>query len=264
MNSLGNNRPFNHSGVDYRHPLGGACCHHPEPVEVHLHPSAEPLFSLCGISMKRDDRIILENVNLTVNRGDFVAITGPNGGGKTTLLRIILGLLKPTAGKVEFSGKRQSIGYLPQKNMIDSQFPLCVNEVIKSGLLGLKGLSDYDKDSKVKETLRQIELSDLGDRPIGRLSGGQLQRVLLGRAIIADPKLLVLDEPLSYIDKHFESHIYRLIAEIAPHCTILLVSHEMTMIASMANRHLLVDRHVAECSASHHFSTSECDDELLN
>lgn len=242
---------------------GGACCHHPNPVEVHLHPTAEPVFSLHNICMKREDRVILEDVNLTVNKGDFVAITGPNGGGKTTLLRIILGLLKPTSGKVNFVSSRKSIGYLPQKNMIDSQFPLTVHEVIESGLLGIKGLSKKEKEEMVGHVLNQIELPKLAGRSIGRLSGGQLQRVLLGRAIIANPELLVLDEPLSYIDKHFESHIYRLIAEIAPYSTILLVSHEMTKIASMANRHLLVDCRVTECSAAHHYVSSDCDDEKM-
>lgn len=101
-------------------------------------------------------------------------------------------------------------------------------------------------------------MEDLADRPIGRLSGGQLQRALLGRAIISDPHVLILDEPLSYIDKHFETHIYRLIAEIAPHCTILLVSHEMSQISSMANRHLLVDRSVTECNASVHYVETGC------
>lgn len=234
--------------------------HHPEPVEVHLNPSDKVMLSLTDISLCREERQILENVNLEVHKGDFIAITGPNGGGKTTLLRIILGLLKPSSGRVDFERKRVSIGYLPQKNMIDAHFPITVSEVIRSGLLWVKGLSRDEKDAKVKYTLHQIELSDLYDRPIGRLSGGQLQRVLLGRAIIAQPDLLVLDEPLSYIDKHFEAHIYRLIAEIAPHCTIILVSHEMTTIASMANRHLIVDGKVIECSASHHYVTTECDD----
>ncbi len=206
----------------------------------------------------REDRVILDNVNLTVNKGDFVAITGPNGGGKTTLLRIILGLLRPTAGKVIYQIKHPHIGYLPQKNMIDSHFPISVKEVVESGLLGTKGLADADRRARVESTLAKIEMEDLADRPIGRLSGGQLQRALLGRAIISDPHVLILDEPLSYIDKHFEAHIYRLIAEIAPHCTILLVSHEMSQISSMANRHLLVDRSVTECNASVHYVETGC------
>lgn len=238
--------------------------HHPKPVAVRLHPTATPVIRLDGIGMRRDDRVILHDVDLTVNRGDFVAITGPNGGGKTTLLRIILGLLKPTSGRVIFDSGKPAIGYLPQKNMIDSQFPLTVRDVVLSGLLGTSNLTNAERAERLRSTIARIEMEDLADRPIGRLSGGQLQRALLGRAIIADPALLVLDEPLSYIDKHFEAHIYRLLAEIAPHCTILLVSHEMTEIASMANRHLLVDRTVAECNARHHYAPSECDREAAS
>lgn len=244
--------------------FGGACVHHPYPVEVRLRPTSTPLLCLEGIGLKRDDRVILHDVDLTVHCGDFVAVTGPNGGGKTSLLRIILGLLKPTSGSIIFEGRRPAIGYLPQKNTIDSQFPLTVRDVIQSGLLGDSNISAAERDSRTRATIARIEMEDLADRPIGRLSGGQLQRALLGRAIIADPQLLVLDEPLSYIDKHFEAHIYRLLAEIAPHCTILLVSHEMTEIASMANRHLLVDRTVAECNAHHHYRPSECDREAAS
>lgn len=225
-------------------------------------PTDEILLRVTDVSFKRDSRDILSEINLDVMRGDFVAITGPNGGGKTTLLRIILGLIKPTTGSVEFVGKRSSIGYLPQKNMIDSQFPITVHEVVESGLLGCKGMTKAEKESEVRDTLKKIELSEFADRPIGRLSGGQLQRVLLGRAIISSPSLLVLDEPLSYIDKHFETHIYRLLAEIAGRCTILLVSHEMTTIATMANRHLIVDRTVTECSASRHYIITDCSENI--
>lgn len=239
--------------------FGGACCHHPEPVEVHLHPTSEVIIRVSDVYFNREDKNILQDVNIDIHKGDFWAITGPNGGGKTTLLRLILGLIKPTKGSIEFLGKRHSIGYLPQKNMIDSQFPITVSEVIESGLLGCKGISSLDKKARVLEILKKIELSELSNRPIGRLSGGQLQRVLLGRAIISRPDILVLDEPLSYIDKHFEAHIYRLLAEIASECTILLVSHEMSMIASMANNHLLVDKNVTVCSASHHYMQTECD-----
>jgi len=218
------------------------------------------MISIRNLTFRREDHIILNDVNLEVNHGDFVAITGPNGGGKTTLLRVILGLLKPSSGSVSFEPKHLTIGYLPQKNMIDAQFPVSVREVVRSGLLGIKHLSDDERGRRTMSTLAQIEMEELADRPIGRLSGGQLQRALLGRAIISQPRLLVLDEPLSYIDKHFESRIYRLISGIASHCTILLVSHEMTAIASMANRHLIVDRTVTECTATHHYAHSECDD----
>lgn len=235
----------------------GTCCHHPEPVSVELRTTETPLIKLTGVEFMRERRPVLQGVDLTVNRGDFVAITGPNGGGKTTLLRLILGLLSPAKGKITFPDGHPHIGYLPQKNSIDSHFPITVGEVIASGLLSLK-LSKGDSETKVATALQRVELTNLAYRPIGRLSGGQLQRALLGRAIVADPDLLVLDEPLSYIDKHFEAHIYRLIAELAPHTTILLVSHEMSTIASMANRHLIVDRSITECTAPRHISLTTC------
>ncbi|MCD8388527.1 MAG: ATP-binding cassette domain-containing protein [Bacteroidales bacterium] len=227
-------------------------------MSCHVESKEPVLISLCEVSMVRDRRIILSDVNFKVHRGDFVAITGPNGGGKTTLLRIILGLLHPTAGSVWVEPKL-SIGYLPQKNMIDSHFPISVREVVESGLLAERGLSREMRRKRVEDALSKVEMADFGHRPIGELSGGQLQRALLGRAIISEPKLLVLDEPLSYIDKRFESRLYGLIADIARHTTILLVSHEMSTISTMANRHLIIDHALHECSAEHHYIKTDCD-----
>jgi len=211
-----------------------------------------------GVEMRRDERLILHDIDLRVDRGDFVAVTGPNGGGKTTLLRIILGLLRPTGGRVTVNVPRSAIGYLPQKNTIDAHFPISVREVVASGLLGTGGLDSAERERRIADTIDRIELGPHADRPIGRLSGGQVQRALLGRAIIADPALLVLDEPLSYIDKHFEAHIYRLLAEMAPKCTIILVSHEMSTIDTMATRHFIIDRTATECTAAHHGIRTEC------
>lgn len=223
-----------------------------------------PLIKLTDVSMHWGNHNPLTDVNLTVNKGDFFAITGPNGGGKTTLLRIILKLLKPTTGTViYFDGtapvERLAIGYLPQKNMIDSHYPVTLREVVTSGLLSIKGLSKEEINRRVDETLRTVELTEHARRSIGELSGGQLQRGLLGRAIISNPDVLVLDEPLSYIDKHFEQHIYEIIRRLAESATIILVSHEMSMISSMANRHLIVDRTIHECTAHHHYVKSECE-----
>lgn len=113
-----------------------------------------------------------------------------------------------------------------------------------------------DKKTAVAETLETVGLSSHADAPIGTLSGGQLQRALLGRAIISRPDIIVLDEPLSYLDKHFEQKVYDLLARLTPSTTIILVSHEMTTIAGMANRHLIVDRTIHECEAAHHFVTT--------
>lgn len=208
------------------------------------------IISLCGVSCRRDGKDVLHDVNLDIRQGDFVAITGPNGGGKTTLLRIVLKLLKPSHGSVKYlrtdeEVKELSIGYLPQKNMIDSRFPITVEEVVASGLIG----ENSTKEEKIRltaETLRMMGLEAHARKNIGALSGGQLQRALLGRAIISRPKVLVLDEPLSYVDKPFEHYIYSLVKELSATTTILLVSHEMTAISEMANRHLFVDHSVIE------------------
>lgn len=223
---------------------------------------------LSDVKVVLDRHVVIQNVNLDVRHGDFMAITGPNGGGKTTLLRVMLRLLRPTFGQVEYFNnegkpcKQLHIGYLPQKNLIDTRFPIDVEEVVRSGLLnGFKGHADSQADRIQFE--RTVELTGIGNllhQPIGALSGGQLQRTLLARAIVSDPQVLVLDEPLSYVDKRFEHQIYHIMEELRRHITIVLVSHEMSVISGMANRHLIVDGTVHECSALHHYVPGECDD----
>lgn len=216
------------------------------------HDLGEPLITVDHVSMGWDGRRVLDDVSLTVHRGDFIAITGPNGGGKTTLLRIILGLLKPTSGRVVHCVEGLRIGYLPQKNQIDSRFPISVTEVVESGLLGVSGLSRSERRERVEEMIRRVGLESHARNPIGALSGGQLQRALLGRALVSRPELLVLDEPLSYVDKQFEQRIYDIVGALAGDVTILLVSHEMTTISTMATVHLIVDGTVTRCRAKHH------------
>ena len=225
----------------------------------------ETLIKLTDIRMNRENKIILDNVNLEINRGDFLAITGPNGGGKTTLLRIILKLLKPTCGSVRYStdsnpNQELTIGYLPQKNMIDSHFPITVEEVVSLGLYGQSNFSKEDSKKAVTDILKLVGMDTLTKQSIGRLSGGQLQRALLARAIISRPEVLVLDEPLSYLDKQFEHRIYDIIASLAPTTTIILVSHEMSTIAAMANRHIIVDRKLHICHSANHFIHYDCCD----
>lgn len=225
-----------------------------------------PLISLKGIEVKREGSRVLENVDLDIFKGDFLAITGPNGGGKTTLLRVMLKLMAPTKGSVTYFGddglpiQRLDIGYLPQKNSIDSRFPLSVREVVTTGLMVNKNLTTQQKTDRVTTTLQKLHLVDRSEAPIGEISGGQLQRALLGRAIVSEPSILVLDEPLSYLDRHFIEEIYVMLRELAAHTTIILVSHEMTRIAEMANRHILVDHTVRSCHAhNHYFAPLPCD-----
>lgn len=224
----------------------------------------ELLISLRGVSMQYDRKVTLRDINLDIHRGDFIAVTGPNGGGKTTLLRILLKLLKPTAGSVNYSftspTDRQPIGYLPQKNLIDHRFPITVKEVINLGLMAVKNLTKQEKETRLAETVELLGLADHADSIIGEISGGQLQRTLFGRAIISRPQMLVLDEPLSYLDKHYEKKMYEIIESLMPSTTFVLVSHEMSTIAEMANRHIIIDRSLHECCASHHFARLSCED----
>ena len=223
------------------------------------------MLSLQDIGLVRDGRCVLDDINLTVDRGDFVAITGPNGGGKTTLLRIILGLIRPTSGKLicyDDAGtpvaRLPRPGYLPQKNTVDSHFPITVGEVVASGLLAAGDMTKEEKKEKIERTLSLVQLCDLARRPIGRLSGGQLQRTLFGRAIVAEPPLLILDEPMSYLDINFEERLYDIIAELSKKATVLLVSHQMNRLGAMANRHVIVDHTLRECTHRHHYCPPEC------
>lgn len=221
------------------------------------------MIELDHVWMQWDNRIALQDVSLSIDEGDFVAITGPNGGGKTTLLRIVLKLLKPTQGRVVYREQGREVkdlvvGYLPQKNMIDQRFPISVEEVISSGLLSQK-LDRTEVANQVAKIIDMVGLKEHAHRPIGNLSGGQLQRALLGRAIISQPRVLVLDEPLSYVDKRFEGRIYEIVSQLSRNTTILLVSHEMSKISTMANRHIIIDKQLHECSASHHYITTECE-----
>lgn len=199
--------------------------------------AATPIIEIKNLSAGYDGRTVLRDVNLTIYERDFLGVIGPNGGGKTTLIKCILGLLKPFGGEILFhsqlpsSGKGQlSMGYLPQYNSIDRKFPITVEEVILSGLSSQKPLASRFTDAhreKARSVITRMGLEGMEDRAIGALSGGQLQRALLGRAIISDPEVVILDEPSTYIDKRFEARLYELLAEINRDCAIILVSHDI-------------------------------------
>lgn len=193
----------------------------------------EPLIRLEHIQVGYDGKQVLRDINLTVYDKDFLGIIGPNGGGKTTLVKTILGLKKPSAGTITFFRDGQPtpsirMGYLPQYNKIDKSFPISVYEVVLSGLRK-SAWKQYSKaqHQAVKDMLHRMGLESLGQRPIGALSGGQMQRALLGRAIISEPDAVILDEPNTYIDKRFEAHLYQLLDEINHESAVILVSHDI-------------------------------------
>lgn len=222
------------------------------------------LIEIKDTTVKYDRKTILDHVSLTIYKGDFVAITGPNGGGKTTLLKVLLRLIKPNAGTVAYYDergltKRLRLGYLPQKSNIDTNFPITVAETIRSGqITGLFHRRSSEDESEMNKVVELCGVGSYLNQTVGELSGGQLQRTLLARALVSKPDVIVLDEPLSYVDKTFERQIYSIMETLAKSHTMILVSHEMSVISGMANRHIIVDRGIHECKAHHH-SIAECE-----
>jgi zinc transport system ATP-binding protein len=171
-----------------------------------------PLLELRGVSFRFRDQPVLEDVDLRVEQGEVLAILGPNGGGKTTLLKLIAGLLRPFAGTIRVLGEeptssRGRVGYVPQHADFDLDFPIRVLEVVRMGRLPRRGLRRHfgvtDRDAAL-DALTQVEMQDLATRPIGALSDGQLQRVLIARALVLEPRLLLLDEPTASLDERIE------------------------------------------------------------
>ena len=193
------------------------------------------LLRLQNISVGYGRKTVLHDIDLCLYEKDFLGIIGPNGGGKTTLIKTILGLVKPQSGQLTFYKDGQPVprigmGYLPQYNRIDKKFPISVYEVILSGLNSEKHIWQRFKPEhheRVRQMVEQMGLGGLEHHPAGALSGGQLQRALLGRAIISQPDIVILDEPNTYIDKRFESQLYSLLETINRHSAVVLVSHDI-------------------------------------
>ena len=196
---------------------------------------------LKNISVKYGDLDALKNINIQVPEGAFLGIIGPNGGGKTTLLKVVLGLIDPVEGEVKIFGHSlgqavDQIGYVPQVSNFDRSFPISVLDVVLMARLGgkVRFFHQYKKEDKKKaETvLNQLNLLHLKDRQIGKLSGGQLQRVLIARGLAIEPEILLLDEPTASVDASSSSQIYELLKELNEKKTIIVVTHDMAAVSS--------------------------------
>jgi len=191
---------------------------------------------------------VIENVNLKVDENDFIGVIGPNGGGKTTLIKVILGLLKPGSGRIIFHGgstDRTEIGYLPQMQEGDAGYPVTVKDVVLSGLMIHKnaaGRMTRNDRKRATEVIEELGLSGLDGYSLSELSGGQRQRVFLGRAVIGSPRLLLLDEPVNFVDSEFEMGFYEKLAEFNKHMAILMVSHDVGTISSHVKSFACINR----------------------
>jgi len=220
---------------------------------------------------------VLEAVNFRMEAGDYVGLIGPNGGGKTTLVKVILGLIKPERGSVRVMGVspekgRQFIGYVPQIQQDDKAFPIKVWDVVSMGRLKpdlLHNLSLKDADKKIVErSLRQMDILDLAKRSINELSGGQRQRVTIARALATEPKILLLDEPTSSVDSRSSSQLYDLLADLNQSISILLISHDLTAISTYVKTIGCVNRRLVyngqkEITAEMVSSAYECPVDLV-
>jgi zinc transport system ATP-binding protein len=208
----------------------------------------KPLINIQNLHFAYNSVPILSAVDLQINEGEFLGIVGPNAGGKSTLLKIILGLLPVQQGKVEVLGispraASHAIGYVPQYPSFARDFPISVEQVVQLGLLGKKPkrLSSTDKQA-IQQTLAEVEADNIAQRQIGSLSGGQLQRVLLARALVSQPRILIFASPNTHIDQRLESEIFDLLKIFNKRMTILVVSHDIAFISKYVNRVACINR----------------------
>ena len=213
--------------------------------------SSQSDIEIINLTFSYDTVPVLEDVNLKVAHGEFATIVGPNGGGKTTLLKLLLGLLKPVHGKIEVLGSspekaRLQVGYMPQHADLDPQFPITVMDVVLLGRLGRRFGGRYSKKDRqlASEALEEVQLGHTARMPFSRLSGGQKQRVLIARALCCDPEMLLLDEPTANIDPEVEETLLAILQALNRRMTILLVSHDMGFVSRVVKSVICVNRRV--------------------
>ncbi|WP_419785147.1 metal ABC transporter ATP-binding protein [Pseudodesulfovibrio sp.] len=203
----------------------------------------EPVIEIKDVSLKLGGAPVLSDISLTVKRGDFVAVLGPNGGGKSTLIKIILGLLKPDSGTIRVFGTSPGdaggrIGYLPQFTHVSNAFPITVLDAVRMGMIrpGLAGVARFGKSEqeieKATHALERVNMAHCINRRLAGLSGGQKQRVFIARALVSEPELLLLDEPTASVDSANRNALTQLLTELNRDMTIVMVSHDLSSLAS--------------------------------
>ena len=203
------------------------------------------LINIKNLFFKYQKTEVLENVNLTIKDDDFLAIIGPNGGGKSTLLKLILGLLPLQSGTIEKNIENNQVGYVPQNTNLNIDFPITALEVVlMSHISSKKRLFGYSKDeiSCAIESLNQVGMKDFANKKIGDLSGGQRQRVFIARALCSNPKIMLLDEPTASIDVKGQQEIYELLRELNKTICIVVVSHDLSILLNYAKNVAHINR----------------------
>ena len=212
-----------------------------------------PVIKIENLTFSYKDLPVLTDINFSVEEKDFVGVIGPNGGGKTTLFKLILGLFKPVSGNISVFGKTPAkaaslIGYVPQYGEMDKNFPIRTKEVVEMGVVDktfILSRSLKKKSDLVYGSLESVGLADLANRTFGELSGGQQQRCLIARALASKPKILLLDEPTTSVDITVEEDIYELLKKLNKEITILLASHDLGFISTYINKIACVNRELA-------------------
>jgi zinc transport system ATP-binding protein len=238
--------------------------------------AANEVVKLEDVWVHYDGEPALEGINLAINQEDFLGVIGPNGGGKTTLLKVILGLIRPGQGKVTVLGGtpergRKLVGYVPQYSLFDRDFPVSVWDVVLMGRLGQAKLfrrySEEDKKT-ARHALETVEMLDFKDRQIGELSGGEQQRVFIARALVVEPKLLLLDEPTASVDAPMQTGFYELLQRLKQRMAIVLVTHDISAVSIYVDEIACLNRrlfyhHSKEISVEELEATYQCPIELI-
>ncbi|MBN2016630.1 MAG: ABC transporter ATP-binding protein [Candidatus Cloacimonetes bacterium] len=209
-----------------------------------------PVITLNDLDFSYNGEPVLQDITIEIDSKDFVAILGPNGAGKTTLIKLLLGFLKPTKGRISILGTnpikaRKFLGYVPQYSTFDMDYPIHVIDIVKMNTLSANSLfPSYKKDiaEKAFSLLEKLEIQDFANRNFHELSGGQKQRALIARALINDPKILLLDEPTASVDVSMEKDIYDILKILNASTTILLITHDVGFVSTYVNKICCLNR----------------------